>query len=128
VIAVEKDYANLRIAAREYYEEGWAFRKAQRTLLLDPKMADRAGFISRSLPKRSVAEGYYEWIGYIAWLASMHEFVHFRDLLAIEAEGMKIIAAARDEFLRHRASCPKCGALNERKALGCSECGMRFEQ
>jgi hypothetical protein len=122
---VERDYAGLRIAAREYFEEGWAFRKAERTLMLN-RVNDPAGFMAKSLPRRSLAHGYYEWIGYLAWLSSMHELVRFRDLLVMEAEGILIVRRARDEFMGKKMHCGKCGGLNEKIAICCAECGVKF--
>src|SRR5579864_7588892 len=107
---VETDYRNLRIAAREAFEEGWAFDRAQRTLRYN-RVPDRAEHLRRVLPARTLAAGYYEWIDYLIWLAGMHDAVPFRELLACEAEGIKIIHDARGEFLRKRVRCPRCGAL-----------------
>lgn len=125
MIDVSRDYSSLRIAAREYFDEGWAFQKTQRTLL-HSRVADRAGFIARALPQRSMAEGYYTWIEYLAWLAGMHEIARFRDLTACEAMGLQIFNAARNEFLRRHPHCAKCGAMNDKFALACCECGCKF--
>lgn len=125
MIDVSRDYNSLRIAAREYFEEDWAFRKAQRTLLLG-RVDDRAMFVQKSLPKRTLAEGYYSWIEYLSWLSGMHEIAQFRDLTMAEAEGLRLYRAARDEWFAKHPRCGKCGAINDKFALACTECGQKF--
>jgi hypothetical protein len=121
---VESDYEPLRIAAREYYEEGWAFKKIGRSLRSGA--ANREEITRRALPERTVAEAYYCWVKYLAWLAPMHQVVRFADLTAAEAEGIGIISEAREEFLRAHPGCSKCGAMNEKFAMRCRECHAEF--
>lgn len=122
---VERDYQNLRIAAREVFEEGLAWKRVQRRLLLD-RVPDRAEFIEQCMPARNLADGYYAWIDYLLWLSTMHDVVSFRDLTASEAEGIRLVRAARDEFAARHVHCPKCGELNDRAAVGCSSCATPF--
>ncbi|SRR5579884_170075 len=122
---VESDYAHLRIAARESLEEGWALQGAERTLRLG-RAQDRAAYIERRLPKRTLAEGYYTWIDYLLWLSDVHEVVSFRNLTATEVEGIRIVREARDQFLARHPRCGKCGAMNDRSALNCADCGVEF--
>lgn len=124
---VERDYPNLRIAASEAFEQGWAWHGAMRTLRRG-RVADQTEFLQRVIPQRSLAEGYYAWIDYLIWLSATHDIVPFRELSAIEVEGIKIIRAARDKFLSDRVRCGKCGSLNDKHALACSECGERFKE
>jgi hypothetical protein len=115
----ENDYASVRIAAREFLEESWAFIKIRS---LRSAIANREELIRKSLPKRTVSEGYYRWVEYLAWLSVLHEFVRFRDLTAAEAIGLRIVAEARDEFLSAHPKCSKCGATNDKYAMRCSAC------
>jgi len=117
---VESDYDGLRIAAREFFEEEWAFKKVD---ALRANVRNREELIRKTLPKRSVTKGYYLWVEYLLWLAGVHEIARFQDLSASEAEGLKLVARARNEFYRHHPPCPKCGATTDGFGqIRCMEC------
>jgi|SRR5581483_3719754 len=120
---VELDFENLRVAAREWYEEGWAILKISPSL----NSTNRGEMIKRALPERSLAAGYYAWIGYLRWLADANEIARFVKLSGAEVEGIRIVNAARDEFARSHPSCHRCGATNDKFAMRCRECKAEFK-
>jgi hypothetical protein len=127
LIEVARDYDGIRIAAREWYEEAHRWPRVQRKLLLHGRTIDnREAYIRSELPQLTVAAGYYSWVSYLAWLDRVHEIACFRDLTADEAEGLRVLRDARNEFLSKHAHCPKCGGLNDKGAIGCADCGAKF--
>jgi hypothetical protein len=121
---VELDYGGLRIAAREYYEEGWGWRKVRRAS--KQQLANREEFIRKTLPPRTLADGYYLWIDYLVWLLSTVETLRIETLAASEVEGIRIVSEARAEFARKHPRCYRCGAQNENFAMRCAECQQDF--
>jgi hypothetical protein len=118
---VERDYPNLAIAAREVFEEGWSFRKVERTLRQND-VRERADLIQKVVGKRTLAEGYYEWVSYLLWLSRMHEIVEFHGLLFIEVRGIEVVREQKTLFMAAHPGCYKCGAMNEKFAMRCVEC------
>lgn len=128
MIDVSRDYAGIRRAAREMFEEGFALAGIARTLRL-ARASDRGAIISRSIPQRKNAQGYFLWLQYLDWLeATIETGAQLRDLLVIEVEGLKILQHERERFRGEHPTCPSCGAMNEKHALACRQCSQAFKE
>jgi hypothetical protein len=113
--------SQLAKAAEEFLLEGYEYQAAEKILRETPaELQDEAR--RRLLPKRTVAEGYFIWLGYLVWLESVLEVQPSLTLLAGEVEGLIILRRARDHFRATHPPCPHCGMPNEEHALRCREC------
>jgi hypothetical protein len=87
--------------------------------------------LAKAVPRRSLSAAYYEWATYLMWIRGMRDSGVEMEILADEAEGLRAIEAARQEFERDYPGCPQCGTRQySRFAMSCrkSACGAKFEK
>jgi hypothetical protein len=115
------DDRGLRQAAKEFFEEGYAYPEANRILAQTaPELQAEAR--KNLLPPRTLPEGYYIWVAHLIWLERVLEIVPLQ-LSAIEVEGLILLKQERNRFQAAHPPCPYCGLPNEAHALLCRECG-----
>jgi hypothetical protein len=112
MIAVAQDADGLRTAALELLEE--AFDAPERARI--ERMAENSGdpeSVRAVNPVRTLAHGYYLWLGYVAGEIEqpLEAGVTFRDadLDAGELLGLSVLREARAEFRRKHPPCQGCG-------------------
>jgi ribosomal protein L40E len=127
VIDVRRDYAGLRIAAGEMYVEMFVQAELDEVLAATDTPRAACEAVVKMMPRRSIAQGYYGWVGYLQWLRAMCDLPGAGiELLADEAQGLLVLAEAERAFRRTHPACWKCGALNEAETSGCRKCGAAF--
>jgi hypothetical protein len=115
-----RDLKGLRTAAQEFFEEGYAYPEANRTLAATPpEHQDEAR--KALLPQRTLPDGYYVWVAHLIWVERVLEIVPL-DLAAVEVEGLLMLKQERSRFQSAHPACPHCGMPNEVHALVCREC------
>jgi hypothetical protein len=115
-----RDLQGLRTAAREFFEEGYAYPEASRTLA-QTAPEHQAEARKALLPQRTLPDGYYVWIAHLIWIERVLEIVSL-DLAAVEVEGLLMLKQERNRFQAAHPPCPHCGMPNEAHALICREC------
>lgn len=124
-----RDREGLKQALLHLMEESLTFRRIESTL-------DSASDATRErllgqMPERQLTPAYYLLGDYLIWLAAGLEAVgaSLPDATAFEANGLAILAAARNEFEREHPPCWQCGERQDsRDALQCCECGAEFKR
>jgi hypothetical protein len=114
------DLKRLRVAAGEFFNEGFVYPEASR-ILAQTAPENLAAARKALLPQRSLPEGYYIWITYLIWIERVLEIVPL-DLTAVEVEGLMVLKQERNHFKAEHPDCPHCGMPNEAHALRCREC------
>lgn len=85
--------------------------------------------LAKTVPVRSVASGFYDYAAYLFWIRSMIDADVELTILAEEAEGLRALAAAQQEFERDHPECPQCGARQHSStAIRCRVCRMEFKK
>lgn len=86
--------------------------------------------LAKALPRRSLPNAYYDYAAYIMWLRSMRDADVDMEILADEAEGLRAIESAWQQYERDHPPCPQCGTRQlSRNALSCRKnCGAKFER
>jgi hypothetical protein len=126
-IDVARDQEGLRMAALALLEEGFVRSRIKGSLqTATDENADR---IFNSIPKRTLAEGYY---ARAQFLLGFEEYVDaglpLSTVSMIEADGLIAVKRARREFEYQHPSCGACGALQEgRFNTSCDSCGVKFK-
>jgi hypothetical protein len=112
MIAVAQDAEGLRMAAQELLEEAFDAPERARTERLAASSGDPESILSVN-SGRTLAHGYYLWLGYVASEIEqpMEAGVTFRgaDLDAGELLGLSALREARAEFRRKHPPCQGCG-------------------
>jgi hypothetical protein len=121
----------VRQAALELMVESLRAKDVERVLdNLRAQDADETT-LSKALPVRALPDGYYDFAVYILWLRSMRDSGAGMTIYADEAEGLRAIEEARQEFERDHPACPQCHTRQySSTAIGCrnSRCGMKFRR
>jgi hypothetical protein len=92
---------------------------------------DGLAALAKLMPRRSLTDAYYVYAEYLMWLRAMRDADVDVEILADEAEGLRAIEAARQEYEREHPACPECGVRQySRFAMSCriSRCGAKFEK
>jgi hypothetical protein len=87
--------------------------------------------LAKVMPVRKVADGYYSYAIYLMWLRGMLDSNVELALLADEAEGLRTLQTARQQFERDHPACPGCGIRQYSTApIRCrnGRCGMDFRK
>jgi hypothetical protein len=125
---VGRDADGLKQALRELMEEGFAYHRiAGRVDGADDEQRMRA----MGLPERTLTPGYYKLGEYLLWLAQRLDVKvpAPAKLLALEGDGLAILAEARAEFEHEHPVCGACGERQDgRLVLGCHACGIEFKR
>jgi ribosomal protein L40E len=122
VIDPRRDFSGLRIAAGELLDEGYRSPDFKR-LVTQARGEAMVGVIEKLMPVRTVAEGYYVWIGYLCWLRLVMTLPGLKlELNADEVEGLLVLQEAQRQFDNNHKRCYHCGVQNEKSAGTCREC------
>lgn len=87
--------------------------------------------LAKVIPVWTMADGFYDFASYILWMRSMIDSGVEMSVLADEAEGMRAVHAAIQEFERDHPPCPQCGKRQlSSTAIRCrnGRCGMDFRK
>jgi NADH pyrophosphatase NudC (nudix superfamily) len=87
--------------------------------------------LAKVMPMRTMADGFYDFAGYILWIRGLIDSNVEIPIMADEAEGLRALAAAQQEFERDHPACPQCGTRQySSTAMRCrkSRCGMDFRK
>lgn len=126
-----KDAAGMRTAFLELLEEARREPGRRRTERTAEHAANREEILA-SLDGvaegdgRTLADGYYDWAGYVSWLATRLEggLVSAAGMTENEAAGIEALRAAKAEFAREHPPCPHCGwPMEASYSMRCVECG-----
>jgi hypothetical protein len=132
VIDISRDYEGLRMAAMEFLQEEFVASALERSLsdaVDDPNIENKERLL-QDVHSRTLADGYFERLRYLAWLDSTLEFgasAGLSPLLNDEIEGLRVLRSARAEFFRKHPPCPSCGELNKAGAKSCRSCRKEFK-
>jgi hypothetical protein len=130
-VNVTQDIDEVRQAALELMVESLKAEDVERQInnvLLDD---DGLAALAKLMPRRSLTDAYYVYAEYLMWLRAMRDADVDVEILADEAEGLRAIEAARQEYEREHPACPECGTRQySRFAVSCriSRCGAKFEK
>lgn len=129
---VTQDMNGVRQAALEMMNESLRADDLARQiqgLMSDDDLAAYAVSLAKTVPVRSVASGFYDYAAYLFWMRSMIDANVEITVLADEAEGLRAIEAARQEFERDHPACPQCGARQDSSTrIKCRSCRMEFKK
>jgi hypothetical protein len=126
-LIVSQDIDGVRAAALELMVE--SLREEDTDRVVANLLAQNASpeTLAKAMPRRTLADAYYSYAHYIMWLRSMRVSEVQIDLLADEAEGLRAIETARQEFERDHPGCPRCSTRQySRSPIKCRKCGMDF--
>jgi hypothetical protein len=85
--------------------------------------------IAKTVPVRTMADGFYDYAAYLFWIRSMIDADVDITILAEEAEGLRALAAAQHEFERDHPACPQCGERqSSRTPIKCRSCRLEFKK
>jgi hypothetical protein len=87
--------------------------------------------LAKVMPMRTMADGFYDFASYILWIRGLIDSNVEIPIMADEAEGLRALEAARQEFERSHPACPQCGTRQySSTAMRCrkSRCGMDFRK
>lgn len=117
--------AALRIAATEFFEEGFAFAAVEDILRnTSPEHLEEAERVH--LPRRQSADGLFDWLHHLIWLEGALEVQPSLMLTAVELQGLQVLRRARHEFERTHPRCPQCSNANDRYDFRCRSCGAEL--
>lgn len=111
----------LATAAAEFFEEGYDYPVASKTLRDTPAELQEQARREMRYGMRSVPDGCFVWIGYLVWLERVLDVVEL-PLLAVEVEGLLLLRRERNRFEAGHPPCPHCGLPNATHLLRCREC------
>lgn len=110
----------LKLAAAEYFNEGFVYAEVQR--IIDNTDPDAREAAREALaPRRTIPDGCFVWINYLVWLERVMEIARV-PLTAAEVDGLLVLKRERTRFQAAHPPCFKCGMPNEPHALNCREC------
>src|SRR5437867_9139801 len=110
-----------------------SLKEAETERILDNLLeqgADEAR-LNKVLPKRRLAQGFYDCAQYLMWLRGMRDCGVELVILADEAEGLRALQLARQDFERDHPCCPRCSTRQfSTTALFCRNraCRMEFKK
>ncbi|HLJ89577.1 MAG TPA: hypothetical protein VKZ53_22395 [Candidatus Angelobacter sp.] len=124
MITVSQDHDGVRIAALELFEEQLHRHDADRALanaLISGDIDD--ALLAKLSPNSSLSPGYRDFVVYVLWLKSMIGAGVQFDLTDGEAEGLRAIEAARQEFVTKHPPCRYCGYFQySTVSMRCHKC------
>lgn len=125
---VTQNFDAVRQAALELMKESLKAedieRQIENLLLHDAGESD----LAKIVPVRTMADGFYDFATYILWLRGMIDADVEISVLADEAEGLRAIEAARQEFERDHPECPQCGRRQDSSTpIRCRNIRCRME-
>jgi hypothetical protein len=130
-MVVTQNMDGVRQAALELMVESLKAKDVERVLdNLRQQDADEVT-LAKALPVRSLPDGYYDFASYILWLRSMRDSGSEMTIYADEAEGLRAIEEARQEFESKHPACPQCRTRQySGTAIRCrnSGCGLEFKK
>lgn len=126
VIAVSQDCEGLQMAAFDLFERSMSADGLERAITNASLLGDLQE-LERIMPERKYSPGYLSFLCYLLWLGKMMDVgVQFL-LFADEAEGLRAVNLARQEFEHEHPACCACGTPQAtRFAKSCSACGQKF--
>jgi NADH pyrophosphatase NudC (nudix superfamily) len=99
------------------------------SIMADDDLMAYAVSLAKTVPVRTVADGFYDYAAYLFWIRSMIDADVELTVLAEEAEGLRALAVAQQEFERDHPGCPQCGARQySSTAMRCRSCRMEFRK
>ncbi|HLJ87762.1 MAG TPA: hypothetical protein VKZ53_13130 [Candidatus Angelobacter sp.] len=124
MITVSQDHDGVRMAAVELFEQQLHSQDADRALAnasISGEIDD--ALLAKLCPNSNLSPGYRDFVVYMLWLKSMmHAGVQFH-LTDGEAEGLRAIEAARQEFVGKHPPCRYCGAFQySTVSMRCHKC------
>ncbi|MFL6310578.1 MAG: hypothetical protein ACJ71W_00605 [Terriglobales bacterium] len=129
---VTQDMNGIRRAALELMVESLGAddlaRQIESIMSGDDLMA-YAVSLAKTVPVRTVAEGFYDYAAYLFWIRSMIDADVDITVLAEEAEGLRALASAQQQFERDHPACPQCGAQQySTTPIKCRSCRLEFKK
>lgn len=129
---VTQDINGIRQAALELMVESLGADDLARqieSIMSDDDLMAYAVSLAKTVPVRTVADGFYDYAAYLFWIRSMIDADVELTILAEEAEGLRALAAAQQEFERDHPPCSQCGERQfSRTAIRCRSCRMEFKK
>jgi hypothetical protein len=130
-VNVTQDIDEVRQAALELMVESLKEEDTERQLANLLAQGEAPEALAKMLPRRTLVDAYYLYAEYLMWLRATRDADVDVEILADEAEGLRAIEAARQEYEREHPACPECGNRQySRFAVSCriSRCGAKFEK
>jgi hypothetical protein len=125
-ILVAQDVQGIRDAALDLFERSLSAPGLERALA-NAAQAGNLQELERIMPESKLSPGYLSFVSYLLWLEGMMGVGAQFKLYADEAEGLRALQMARDEFEREHPRCAACGAAQFTKfAKSCGSCGQKF--
>lgn|GEM_PF-6125091 len=126
---VTQDNAGIRTAALELMVESLreedTNRQLDNLLMQDPSPET----VAKLMPARKLADGFYPYASYLMWLRGMIASNIDVSIYADEAEGLREIETAAQQFAREHPACPRCETRQYSKTpISCRKCGMSFRK
>jgi hypothetical protein len=127
-IETTRDVEGLKQALRELLEEAFSLSRVEKSMEGANEAAQQR--MLASLPPRTLSPGYYKAAEYLLWLEQHLEVgAPAGTMVAWEADGLCVVARARDEFEREHPACGACGALQDSRWMAkCCACGAEFRR
>ncbi len=123
---VSTDIEGVRMAFLRLFEDSLRAADTER-ILSNLADTDDISQIERALPPNDLSPGYRQWCEYILWLESMISANVTFSLDADEAEGIRILSAARQQFRNDHPQCPSCGTMqSSRTSRRCRSCAREM--
>src|ERR1700694_6214393 len=109
VIPVSQDCEGLQMAAFDLFERSMSADGLERAIT-NASLSGDLQELERIMPERKYSPGYLSFLCYLLWLEKMMDVgVQFK-LYADEAEGLRALKLARQEFESEHPACGSCGA------------------
>ena len=119
----------VRQAALELMKESLGAEDTERQLdNLCAQDADEAT-LAKVIPVRTMADGFYDFASYLLWVRGILDANVEMSIAADEAEGLRALEAARQQFERDHPACLQCGRRQySSTAMRCrnGRCGAEF--
>ncbi len=128
MIVVARDAEGLRLVLAEMLERSYDLSR------LAPQMQGKSdvhkALLLNSVAKVTLSPGYERWAQHLMLLERMHKLgLPLGELLAVEVNGLQVLADAR---ATHRYQHPECGGCGmpqqNRFQTECVDCGMKFRR
>lgn len=123
MIQPSRDPEGLKAAAFELFVEMVDAPEVERALGRAREAMEESDELRKLARPRTLASGYYDWVGYVLWLEAMRAANVEYELLASEVNGIMAVKAARREFEEKFPACEECGRP-KRKFTNCRACGQ----
>jgi hypothetical protein len=78
-----------------------------------------------------MADGFYDFASYLLWVRGILDANVEMSITADDAEGLRALEAARQQFERDHPACPQCGTRQYSSTeMRCRKgrCGMEFQK